>query len=527
MQKSLVVYTVAMGSSYDLPPTRPQDGVDYICFTDQQGLESNGWNIRYVSPLIPSDSFRSSREYKVQPHRWLSAYPKSIYIDSTVHLQKEPLEFWDHLIPDETILFGGFFHSFRATVADEFSAVAQAKLDWGHRIKEQLEDYRVFHAETLNEKPVWGGVLARRHNTKACTEAMEIWFAHILRYSRRDQLSLPLALSHLSSSQRHIISSDIHESEFHKWPVSSKEKPTGYTVSEDCGPLHISERRNILRKRLARFRKSLEKRRLLPSHWLRGNGLGQNTDTAPIENQNVSFGHDNELNLYFAQDASSLRRVFVSDRKRLELYQGGLNHRQNWILGDYRLPSDLIRKGDVVVDVGANIGELGLWVEAQGGHYIAFEPDPTAFLAMQNNITAGDLYDVALSDTNGTAQFYLNTAEADSSLFKPSDVHGMITVRTATLDSFFNEIGTPPNIRLLKVEAEGMEPEVLAGALKTLGSVEYVAVDAGPERGGDNTVPEVFNILVGAGFEVLDCFLLRGTFLLRKKRLPEGVSLNE
>lgn len=72
-------------------------------------------------------------------------------------------------------------------------------------------------------------------------------------------------------------------------------------------------------------------------------------------------GHDEKLNLYFAQDIDSTNRIFVSDRKRLELYQGGIKHRQNWILRDYRLPTDLIRKGDVVVDVGANIGELRLF----------------------------------------------------------------------------------------------------------------------------------------------------------------------
>ena len=64
-----------------------------------------------------------------------------------------------------------------------------------------------------------------------------------------------------------------------------------------------------------------------------------------------------------------------------------------------------------------------------------------------------------------------------------------------------------------------MEVEVLAGAQNTLSKVEYVAVDAGPERGGENTVPGVLNILMASGFEVLDCFLLRGTFLLKNKRL--------
>lgn len=57
-----------MGGDYDLPPTLPQNGVDYICFTDRQDLHvsPNGWTIRDVDPILPSDTFRSSREMKTR-----------------------------------------------------------------------------------------------------------------------------------------------------------------------------------------------------------------------------------------------------------------------------------------------------------------------------------------------------------------------------------------------------------------------------------------------------------------------------
>lgn len=38
-------------------------------------------------------------------------------------------------------------------------------------------------------------------------------------------------------------------------------------------------------------------------------------------------------------------------------------------------------------------------------------------------------------------------------------------------------------IALFKVEAEGAEPEVLEGATRIMDQINYVAVDAGPERG--------------------------------------------
>ncbi|MEO1536434.1 MAG: FkbM family methyltransferase [Pseudomonadota bacterium] len=235
------------------------------------------------------------------------------------------------------------------------------------------------------------------------------------------------------------------------------------------------------------------------------------------EKKAIAESYDAVLQLHYAIDEATGDRVFVSDKKRLELYRKGKTHRLDWLVGDYRLPADLIRPGDVVLDVGANIGELGLWAVERGADYIAFELDPVAFRALQSNVPGHRLYDVALSDTDGTATFYLNTAEADSSLFKPQESDASIEVRTALLDGFLQETGAPERIRLFKVEAEGMEPEVLAGASDTLERVEYLAVDAGPERGGENTVPPVFNAVSQAGFELLDCFLLRGRFLFRNR----------
>ena len=38
-------------------------------------------------------------------------------------------------------------------------------------------------------------------------------------------------------------------------------------------------------------------------------------------------------------------------------------------------------------------------------------------------------------------------------------------------------------IKLLKIEAEGNEPEVLQGSKKFLKLIKFIAIDGGPERG--------------------------------------------
>ena len=61
---------------------------------------------------------------------------------------------------------------------------------------------------------------------------------------------------------------------------------------------------------------------------------------------------------------------------------------------------------------------------------------------------------------------------------------------------------------MIKCDAEGAEPEVLAGAVATLRKTRYVAIDCGPERGliGDRTNNEVKEILLSLDFEILEEF---------------------
>ena len=231
MNNSLVVYTMAIGSHFVLPKVNKHKNVDYICFTDQEEIEANGWMIQKLELTLPGDVVRSSRDIKIRPHRWLKNYHRSIYHDSSVKLLVEPDLVWELLMPNENVEFGGLYHSFRNSVAEEFSAVAKGNLDYKVILREQEQHYKKFFPEILTKKPVFGGLIARRHNNSACSNAMEIWFCNVLRYSRRDQLSLPVALKSLKITQKKIIASDVRNSDFFVWPHAKvAPKPDDYTV---------------------------------------------------------------------------------------------------------------------------------------------------------------------------------------------------------------------------------------------------------------------------------------------------------
>ena len=78
--------------------------------------------------------------------------------------------------------------------------------------------YRSINLEVLGHQTIWCGLLLRRHRVPAVRRSMERWWEHVLRYSRRDQLSFPFVLSQ-SSASAVVHDIDNHRSRFHQWPL--------------------------------------------------------------------------------------------------------------------------------------------------------------------------------------------------------------------------------------------------------------------------------------------------------------------
>ena len=185
------------------------------------------------------------------------------------------------------------------------------------------------------------------------------------------------------------------------------------------------------------------------------------------------------------------------------------------LLDQYSINQLEIKDNDLVIDCGANVGELyfSFLLNTQNIEYIAFEPDPAAFECLSLNINnkSDNLYNFALSSNEGSMKFYLDTFGANSSI-EHFGSEEFITVETKTLDSFNFE-----NIKLIKLEAEGHEIEVLKGSVNTLKNTEYITVDYGPEKGkeGNMTLPEVTNFLFKENFIIENASSNRYTCLFK------------
>ena len=178
--------------------------------------------------------------------------------------------------------------------------------------------------------------------------------------------------------------------------------------------------------------------------------------------------------------------------------------------------------GDVVIDCGANVGEVGLYVRARADvRAIAVEPAETEAAACDANLFdgRGETHRQALWHREGELTFYDSNASGDSSLIPPAEQHaGTTIINATTLEKLISEAKVEC-IKLLKIDGEGAEPELLEGGRAILSQVENCAVDCGPERGisQDLVIPQVVNLMTGAGFEVVDVNLERQIFWFRNR----------
>jgi hypothetical protein len=223
------VYTCLFGEYEDLQeqPVRAESSATFVCFTDRSDLTSETWTIRRVEPAVPGDAPRSSRHPKILPHLHLADADRSLYIDNSVRLQRAPEEILVEMLPETSDDACFIRHSFRDSLWDEFGVVQQLGFDTPERISETLDAAMRLTPTVLDQSPLWGGMIARRHHREPLIRTMEQWWTMVLRYSRRDQLSLPIVVAGSSASVR-VIDWDNHQTSSHQWPIDARRNRASY-----------------------------------------------------------------------------------------------------------------------------------------------------------------------------------------------------------------------------------------------------------------------------------------------------------
>ena len=144
---------------------------------------------------------------------------------------------------------------------------------------------------------------------------------------------------------------------------------------------------------------------------------------------------------------------------------------------------DGVTPGDVMFDIGANIGLYSIYAASRSVQVVAFEPESQNYALVQQNIFLNGMADrivclaVALSDRQGVDRIYVSRFRAGESMhnfgaaldwqqrpFTPSFEQGSITF---SLDAFL-EFQPTPFPTHIKIDVDGIEARVIRGAARTL-----------------------------------------------------------
>ena len=147
----------------------------------------------------------------------------------------------------------------------------------------------------------------------------------------------------------------------------------------------------------------------------------------------------------------------------------------------YGIDKITIEPNDIIVDIGANYGDLGIYLRKFRPILYGFEPDPEPFKALKEN-NYHKTFKIACSDSKGFSKLYLNSSHADSSLIVTDLDKNYLEVETDTLDNLLKE---KTIIKLIKIEAEGFEPEIPEDLLILKEQSIYVLMEV--QRGPKNS----------------------------------------
>ena len=210
--------------------------------------------------------------------------------------------------------------------------------------------------------------------------------------------------------------------------------------------------------------------------------------------------------------------------ERVDVFINGIESRFKKLSDEYFLNLIDFEEGDNVIDCGAHLGELLYYFKDIKINYFAFEPSAKLCDCIeknisinQNNYLSYEVVNAALLDINDKVTVYIRDETGDTSL-EADDLSKSLVIDSIRLDHYFKK---NTFIKLLKIDAEGFEYEVLKGAENLLNSIKFISVDAGFEKASNtkDTFDEVNEFLLANGFTLKNKNPVRHTYLYLNSRI--------
>jgi FkbM family methyltransferase len=221
-------------------------------------------------------------------------------------------------------------------------------------------------------------------------------------------------------------------------------------------------------------------------------------------------------NFFYIKENNNIWRFFHK-HQGLMAYSNGLLARSLTLQNEYLIKNINFTENDEIIDCGANNGDFFLCFNKKI-NYTGIEPSKIEYSNLCHNIKNQNLINKALfKNSNSYLDFYVSGEYGDNSLIKINEFTEIYKVETITLDDIINKISK--NIKLIKIEAEGAEPEILEGLKSNISKVEYITIDCGFERGfkKESTLAPCVNYLLNNNYELIDFSNKRIVCLFKNK----------
>jgi len=164
-----------------------------------------------------------------------------------------------------------------------------------------------------------------------------------------------------------------------------------------------------------------------------------------------------------------------------------------------------VEQDDIIVDVGAYVGTLSFCFAKKSSSFIAIDPMATVSDELRYNTQSYPNVDVvpkAAWKEKTKLEINMSSLPNENSVLQPDqrDLNSSFTVEADTVPNIVRDLGIG-HIDYLKIEAEGVEIEILEAALKDEMAIKKVAVDASAERDGDEVINEICTVFESYNYD--------------------------